>query len=444
MGANARGQAAVDYVAVLAVVVVVFGGAATVVAAPWLPSRVAAEIRHGICLVSGSLCTPEEARRAGLAPCAVRARSNAERIGGTVTIIRLDRDDVLAVERRSDGTVAVSFVDGVRGGGELAVGLRLPVGKANLSAGAGGSFHAGRTYVLDNWPAAQRFLHRFAREETLTGEARRAFRRICWSCPEWLEGRDRNLPPASATYVEGGAWTQVAAALKLDVPVRGATLPLGLDAELAGSAVMGRRIAGPRTTWYIRLGQSAVAQAGTLLASLSARRDAEVVLEVTEEGGREVEARLTTAVDAGGEGELAGASLDIADVVRWVQGAPAERKGGDEGGVRLDASVALDLTDEANRRALAGVLRIPSSSPLGWAERVRAFGRRLDVAGEVDLSVSRTMRSGSEKGVGGLGLTGRYSRVEQTRDLLAAWSLAPGDRLRRREDCEAAAVAAGA
>jgi hypothetical protein len=110
---------------------------ATAVGARGCRPAIAAEIRHGVCVVSGSLCTPAESRRAGLAPCPVHARSATERAGARVSIIRLDRDDALVIERRSTATVSISFVDGWRGGGEAGAGLSIPGGRGRLSAGPG-------------------------------------------------------------------------------------------------------------------------------------------------------------------------------------------------------------------------------------------------------------------------------------------------------------------
>ncbi|MBA2515518.1 MAG: hypothetical protein H0V26_14520, partial [Solirubrobacterales bacterium] len=110
---DSRGQASIDYVGILAVVALILGAAAAAVGAPWLAPRVASGIRHGICVVSGALCTAREAREAGLAPCPIKRRSDSEHVG-VVALIRLQRGDALVVERRSDGRATVSFVDGAK------------------------------------------------------------------------------------------------------------------------------------------------------------------------------------------------------------------------------------------------------------------------------------------------------------------------------------------
>lgn len=440
---SASGQASLDYVAVLALVGVTLALAAGaagasgagVGGAPWAAARMAQAIRHGICVVSGSFCTPAEARTAGLAPCPIHRRSNAERLRVTA-VVRLERGDALLVERRSDGSASVSFVDGGAAGVEVGIGVKLPHAGGTLDAGGGVRFSAGQVHEFASWPAARRFLRRFAGEETMTGEGRRALRKLCWRCPEWLDGRGRELPEPAARFHEGGTYAALSAALGLG-PVA------ELDARLDAARVIGRRVAGRRTTWYLGLESTVTAELGAVLGSFSAARETAGVLELTTEGGEPVEARVRAAAALAGEGQLAGRGLDIADLTERLRGAAARpRRDGDLGGLAVEAQVTLDLRDPANRRAVEGLLRT-GLSPLAWADRVRAVGRRLDLAGAVDLDVFRTTRTDRlhEAEIGAaVKLGAGYGRVEQVRDLIAAWSTAAGGGpVRRREDCEEAA-----
>lgn len=432
---SASGQASIDYVTVLSIVGLGLGLAASAAGAPWLAPRLAQAIRHGVCVVSGSLCTARDARAAGLAACPIHRRSSAERLGVTA-VVRLERGDALLVERRSDGSASVAFVDGGAAGVEVGVGAKLPGAAGTVDAGAGVRFSAGQVHEFASWPAARHFLRRFAGEETVTGEGRRALRTLCWRCPEWLEGRGRELPEPAARFHEGGTYAALSAALGLG---KAADLDAGLDA----ARVIGRRVTGRRTTWYLRLESTVTAELGALLGSISAAREAAGVLELTTEGGEPVEARLRAAAGLAGEAQLAGGSLDIADVTERLRGAAARpRRRSDLGGLAVEGQVALDLRDAANRQAVEGLLH-PGLSPLGWVARARALGRRLDVAGAVDLDVFRTTRTSRlhEAEVGAtVKLGAGYGRVEQVRELIAAWSSpAGGGRLRRREDCEEAA-----
>ena len=101
------GQASAEYVALLAVVGAFVAGAAAVGSPPALAHKLADALRHGICRVAGGVCTPDQARAAGLEPCLVQARTDRQRLGGRLLVVRLGRGDALLVERRSDGSAAV-------------------------------------------------------------------------------------------------------------------------------------------------------------------------------------------------------------------------------------------------------------------------------------------------------------------------------------------------
>ena len=129
------------------------------------------------------------------------------------------------------------------------------------------------------------------------------------------------------------------------------------------------------------------------------------------------------------------------DVTAALRGAPAPPPGGF--GRRVEVEVALDLTDPANRRALAGVAEVLALRvrPSDWADRLRALAERLDADGAVDV---RLLRVGlDERDLGaeaalGLGVGGNYRRTQEVRELMRAWSLRAGGGLREREDCVSA------
>lgn len=439
---SAGGQASVDYVAALALVAVVFGLAAAAVGAPWLAPRLAQAIRHGICVVSGSLCTPGDAARAGLDPCAIHRRTEAERAGATA-VLRIGRGDSMVVERFSDGRARITFVDGAEAGVEGGVGAKLPTGPSGEArVGVGVAFNRGRVYEFESWRDAGRFLARYADEETLSGEGRRLLRELCWRCPAAIEGRGIELPEPDARFVEGGSYADLTAQAGVEVPSGGR--PVEAEAELRASEVevLGRRRAGRRTTWYLRLDGAVSAELGAIVASLTAAGQGEAVLELTlSEAGRPVLARVRAAAALGAEVELAGLSLDageLADRLRAAAAEPAEI--GAAGGAGVEVAVALDLTDPANANAVRSAL-IPGGSAFARAQRLAALGRRLDVDGAVDVRTYRTTRSSDEEEMGAgdvLYVGAGYARTESTRALISAWSGRPRD-LRRREDCEEAA-----
>ena len=431
------GQASAEYVALLAVVGAVMAGAAAVGSPPALAARLAEAVRHGICRVAGGVCTAREARAAGLSPCPVRARLDRERLGARVLVVRVGRSDALVVERRSDGSASVSFADGESAGAGFAVGLRLPAGpQVGMRGGGGLQFTTGRSWEFADFAAAARFVRRWAPRESLGGEALGALRHVCPFCHG---RRPPAMPEPDASYVEGGAYGEFAAALSGVAP-RGAGV--GGDEEGEVGAVAGRRLArGGRVTWYDRLDAEAAGRLGAVLGAVESRSAGQAALEVTTVHGHPVELRVRAAARVHSNLDLSGPAGVLGDLSARLRRAPVTKRGGS--GRRLEAEVSLDLTDPRNRRALAGVVdvlrfRVP---PSDWSARLRALAARLDAAGAVDLRLLRvglTERDLGAEAALGLGVGGSYRRTQESRDLLRAWSLRAGGGLQEREDCVAA------
>ncbi len=430
------GQASAEYVALLAVVGVVMAGAAAVGSPPALASKVAAALRHGICRVAGGVCTASEARAAGLAPCLVHARTDRERLGGRLLVVRLGRGDALLVERRSDGSAAVSFTDGAVAGATVGVGLQMPAApRVGIRGGAGVQFGAGRSWEFPTFAAAARFVRRWAPRESLGGEAGRLVR---GACPFCHRRRAPRMPAADATFREGGAYGEFAAALRGGMR----SGRVGGDEEGEAGVVVGRRVTRDgRVTWYHRLDAETAGRLGALLGAVEARQASAASLEVTLAHGRPVELRLRAAARWHGAVDLPGAAGSLRDVAATLRGAPGPTPGGR--GRRIEAEVALDLTEPANRRAVARVvdvlrLRVP---PRDWDDRLRALAERVDAGGAVDLRVLRVALEERDLGAEaalGLGVGGNYRRTQEVRELVRAWSLRTGGGLREREDCVSA------
>jgi hypothetical protein len=413
------GQASAEYVALLAVVGVALAGAAAVGSVPALAAQVAGAVRHGICLVAGGICSPGAARAAGLAPCLVHARAERERLGGRLLVVRLGRGDALLVERRSDGSAAVSFADGGGAGASLGVGLQLLGHGAKARGGAGLQFTAGRTWEFPTFVAAARFVRRWGRTETLTGEVRGI-----------LPGGDRPPPPDSR-YIEGGGFAEFAAAL-------GGPAGTGVGMRGEVGAVAGRRVGRDgREIWYDRVDAETAGRLGLVLGAIEEHHAGEAALEVTVVRGRPVELRLRAAARVHGELAPPGPVTSMQDLSARLRRV-ARTPGGH--GRRLEAEVSLDLTDPANRRALVGVVDVLRLrvAPADWDDRVRALAARLDADGAVDVRLLRVGLEERDLGADaalGLGVGASYDRTEEVRDLMRAWSLRAGGTLQEREDC---------
>jgi prepilin-type processing-associated H-X9-DG protein len=409
------GQASAEYVALLAVVCVVVAGAAAVGSVPPLARDVVAAVKHGICRVAGGVCTSAQARAAGLPPCLVAARTQRERLAVRVWVVRLGRDDSLLVQRRSDGSASVSFADGHAAGLSAGLGLQFAGRGATVRGSAGLQFRSGRTWEFGSFAEAASFATRWKRSESLRGEVLGV-----------LPGGSH--PPApDATYVEGGAYAEVAAAL--GGPVAG-------EARAQLGAVAGRRYERDgRVVYSDRIDAETAGQLGLLLATVERHDAGEAALEITVEHGRPTELRLRAAARMHGDAAPVSPTTSLTDLASLIRGDAPRPRGH---GRRLEAEVALDLRDPANRAALKGFVEIAAlrAQPSEWDDRVRALAQRIDAAAAVELRVYRVgLEDKGFVGEAALLAGAGYDRTAEARDLLQAWSLPPGGTLQEREDC---------
>ena len=431
------GQAGADYVGVLAVIGAVVAVSVATISPPPLAASISTAMRHAICVVAGGICTPREARRAGLRPCVVHARSDGDSVGATIAVVRLRRGDTAVVERRSDGTAVVSFLDVNAMGAHMGVGFSVGRvgGQGTASAGAGVSFNTGQTFEFGSLQAARRFLARYAGEETVVGEGLNLARRV-----SPLHDPRRLPAPRSSSY-EAGTWGELEADLKVTAPAIGTRLTGRGDA--AAGRLLGRRRSGRRTTWYLRIEHSAAVGLGLVVGSVGASADTDVVLEVTSEAGRPVSATVTGVAGVTGEVDLYGHSADLGTLARRLRQASGGAGGAGRGGMAMQASVELDLTVPGNAAALDGALdvlrlRVP---PAELSARLSALGRQLDSDGRIEVAVYRTAASAKERSAQlalGAEIGVEHVKSRETRELVSAWS-AHGGGLREREDCTQAA-----
>ena len=164
-------------------------------------------------------------------------------------------------------------------------------------------------------------------------------------------------------------------------------------------------------------------------------------LEMTSVHGRPVELRVRAAARWHGEVDIPAGAGSLGELTAALRGAPAGPPGGI--GRRVEAEVSLDLTDPANRRALAGAAEVLALRvrPSDWDDRLRALAERLDADGTVDVRLLRVGLDEQDLGAEaalGLSVGGEYRRTREVRELMRAWSLRGAGGLREREDCVAA------
>jgi hypothetical protein len=404
------GQASLEYVALIALVVVVITAAAALTSGG-LGTEVAYGLRRGLCAVSGTKCPPRPRDVADLPPCPTGRSSRTEDFNVSVAFVRLGGGLGVLEERTSDGRVTVTFTNSGTAGLTAGVGAHFAIGKLRIGAGAGGdigvTFSTGRSWAFANQTAADAFVHHYGSDQTMAGRLGNDARRACLPC-QIVGWEPDTPPPPQAVFLEGGTRAGFRA-------VAGAGVHAGLRATLEG--VLGRRTGGDGTTWYVRLDATAAARLFAGLG-LGATTGASAFAELTDDRtGRPV--RLVV--------RLARRSALEATPPRPPGATRPPRFAGSGGLTEVETS--LDLTDAANREAALGFLGGGSSSPL--LARMREQGvsttrsyRLQDTHDGVDGAV----------GVGAVGGAG-YNSDSQGLVLTGVSTRLPGIGFLPRADC---------
>ncbi len=123
----------------LVALVMVAAGAVSAVAAPGLFNRVTGGFQRALCVVVGQQCLALVRE-----PCPVRRQTDRSSQGAGVQWLRIGRDKVLFIERRSDGSYLLSLVEGARAG--AGIGRRGQGGAADGALTLG--WKGGRQYLV--------------------------------------------------------------------------------------------------------------------------------------------------------------------------------------------------------------------------------------------------------------------------------------------------------
>src|SRR3954447_10542769 len=107
---GARGQATVDYLAMVLVIALVAGAMAALLATTDLGERVVAAFKRALCIVTGGPC--DDVR----SPCVTSSREHTQTTRFNALIFRIGHCDVELREHRADGKVTVTLI-GEREGG---------------------------------------------------------------------------------------------------------------------------------------------------------------------------------------------------------------------------------------------------------------------------------------------------------------------------------------
>lgn len=398
-----RGQATVDYVAIVAVLAIVFGAAlaSAAVGAPGVVNAVAGQFRHALCLVGGGRCPAWRSK-----PCSVATTRAASHFAVTAVIVRYDRDRYLLRERMSDGTVRLTVASthglGLEGG--FGAGARItmkgrPVGavdEARVAAQLVGT--TGKTYVARDGREADALM-RAIRAGAAPSEPREEFK----------QGGVRALA---------------------NVGIGSSAAGLALDG-LAGAMIGYRRDrSSGNVTLTLDAGRNGWGALSVGLGGPAGAVDGSATFGLTLDRERRP---IALSVSATGSGSL-GATLPLG--ASSTLRAATVRAGGFSGslrGRRWELGARLDLRDPEVAAAWARFRRDPAS-----AGAIGALGAAIGDHAQLDVRTYRTAGTSAGGGAGisvGVRLGADVEHTDDRSTLIAASSRPPAGLWEPRIDC---------
>jgi hypothetical protein len=399
---STRGQASVDYVALIAVLAVLVAAALAFApaGAPGIVNAVAGQIRLALCLVGGGPCPDLRSR-----PCTVASTRDARRFAVSIVLARIDHDRYVLREEMSDGTVRLTTARGGGLGVEAGVGGRAKVTVKGRQVGASDEVRGG-AQVAGSFGKV--FVARDAREAA-------AFMRAI---------RDGHDPPVSAreTVYEGG--------------IRGLGT-IGVGTSLAGGSLRGLASAmvaarsdhgSGDVTLTINAGRSGVGAATVAFGGPTGGSDASAILGLTLDRDRR-----PTELSLSASGTIATGSALPPGLARAL--GSAATFSADTGGRHWELAARLDLRDPLAAAAWARFRDHPAS-----AGAIRGLGEALRDRASLDV---RTYRADSTSSGGSIGageivqVGGEFDHTVDRRRLLAARSRPAGGLWEERFDCVA-------
>jgi hypothetical protein len=383
-----RGQATVEYLALVLLVGVVLGSAVALTSGG-IGRAVEASIRRGICEVTSEQCPRLVAASipSDLEACPLARKTGNQQLSLDIGIVRLAAQLGLTVEQMSDGKVRVSFADGGKAGLGVAVGAHVHLGqwggKAEASADAGVAVTAGRVWVLPDPAAGERFIQRFGESQRLTGRVKNAIGSVCPLC-RTVVGGTSGPPAPDERWYSGGLAVGSTAAIGMG------PLSARLDATLR--AALGRRMSKAGTTWFTRVDSRLLGSVDALGVGVEGLADANGVasLEI-DPNGQLTRLKITR------EGRIAsrmGMRLPVR--LRKLLGDTRSAQGS-----AVESETVLELRTEADRDAALRFLGALSSlDPHAGHSAVASLRESVEANGQRTVRRWRLSRRAAGLGAG--------------------------------------------
>jgi len=369
--ADDAGQATAEYVAILAIVVLLLAGGVAA-ASPAVGEKVVETVRTGLCIVGGDVCRPADAAAAGLAPCLTGERWRRQDTTLDIAVVRLGGHGEWQLAVQSDGRATVTRLEENEGGLTAGAGVTFsPLGvEAEIEGALTLGYRGGQAW-------------RFASAREATAFLARAERDAGW--------REARPPAVRWRAITAGADGEAGAAFR---DLARAGLRVGSDAAI------GLRTEGARQTLTLEADHRDLALFGDLPRFRGAGASGgSAVVELTWEGGvlRELVIRTAT--------------------------------GGTE---RVDEYVARLPLDDAGDRAVAEAVLRPGGAGL---DALAAHLAREGVLEHAAYAVSERRSGLSVSGRLGIALGLEHERVTGERRLVDATTMVRGGPPQKRFDC---------
>jgi hypothetical protein len=401
-----RGQAGVDYLAVLLLVVVVLGAAGIAANGAPIPQSVDHQLVRALCVVRGGECEQDRA------PCSIDTARRETAASARILVFKVGGDKTIVREERSDGTIAITLAYGKQAGLEFAEGVHLAVSLGHGGLGLGGELTAsavatserGYTWIMRDHGAADALVGRL-------GVSRSALER------QVSAGR---LQAPTQRYDQGGF------AVSGGVSRGSGTLGLSSD-DVAGTRT--DAATGRRTLYAQRTVEGALSLTSGVGGS---RRTRERYAVTYDRFGRPVDLMVMTA----GRYRV---SMDLPTRLQPAVGMLSVPTGHSRTYVE---ETHLDLTDPESLRvasAFMNQVRHPRAVDAASVSVANALRRRLDAVGVVharayDADERRYGVDGSI-GIKGIRIGGQLSRTLEDTHLIAATTRGLDGVWRKRADC---------
>jgi hypothetical protein len=395
---STSGQSTVEYVAVVALVAIVFAiaGGFTLQGRA-IAAATVGQLNRGMCIVLGHDCPPVHP------PCTVSSHKRGTDLSADVFVVRLGGGSSAIIERRSDGKVAVTIADhldvGATGGfgASLKVGDKLAMG-GEVRAALVASLGHGTTYEVNNELQAEALIRRLRRPNVdpnfLTPAEKASRRRVDAVLPR--------IPTPTTRYRE--------------LTLTGS----GTLGPLSGKLFAGGRedIASGKRTYYLKAGVSLEGTRG--IVSGGAGGEGQIAITV-DRHGHPVDLMLLGALEAKASVDVPAKMQEVAGDLRLGAGA------------RLQVEGHLDLTQPGRMSAVLASI----ADPAGIVDMVYDEGTvqaTTYAAHDTNLSLEGHVK-------GGFGIGGSFSHTSESSRLLAAMEHTPEGFWVPRYDCLAAAGA---